>query len=110
MLGADGVGDLLTTDQAGDNAGAHHEGQHKAVHSVPVGSPAGRSGARIVVVEEGEGKELADQGIFDWEQQGGPGDGRSDHTRGVAAVAELASISGPFKTPVDSSEEGEDLE
>lgn len=67
VLRADGVGDLLTADQAGNNAGAHHEGQDEPVHAVPVGSPADGSGTRIVVVEEGEGAELADQGILDRE-------------------------------------------
>lgn len=110
VLRADGVGDLLTADQAGDNAGAHHEGQDEPVHAVPVGSPAGRSGTRIIVVEEGEGKELADQGILDGEQQGRPGNGRGHHTSGVAAVAVLAAVSGPFKAPVDGSEEREDLD
>ena len=110
VLGADGVDDLLTADQAGDNAGANNEGQNKSVHSVPVRGTAGGGGPSIVVVEEGEGEELADQGVLDREEKGRPGDGGSDDTGSVAAVALLAAVSGPFKTPVDGSEEGEDLE
>lgn len=110
VLGADGVGDLLTADQAGHNAGTDNKGQHKPVHSVPVRGTATGGGPRIIVVEEGEGAELADQGVLDRQEQSRPRDGGCDHTGGVAAVSVLAAVSSPFKTPVDGSEEGEDLD
>jgi hypothetical protein len=74
-----------------------------------VGSTAVGSSAGVIVVQEGEGEELADQGIFDGEQQGGPGNGGGNDTGSVAPVTVLATVSGPFKTPVNSSKEGEDL-
>lgn len=110
VLRADGVGDLLTADQAGHDAGSDNKGQDEAVHAVPVGSTAAGSSAGVIVVQEGEGEELADQCIFDGEQQGGPGNGRGDDTGSVAPVTVLATVSGPFETPVDSSKEREDLE
>lgn len=110
MLSADGVGDLLTADQAGHDAGSDNEGQDEAVHAVPVGGTAVGSSAGVIVVQEGEREELAYQGIFDGEQQGGPGNSGGDDTRSIALVTVLATVSGPFKTPVNSSKEGEDLE
>ena len=106
---ADSVGDLLTADQAGDNAGTDNEGQDEAVHAVPGRSTAGSSSTSIIVVQESESKELADQGILDGEQQSGPGDSGGNDTGSVALVAELSTISGPLKTPVDGTEEGKDL-
>ena len=109
MLSAEGTGDLLTADQAGNNAGTDDEGEDEAVHAVPGGGAAGSSGASVVVVQEGEGKELRDQGILNGEQQGRPGNGRGDNTGSVALVAVLAAVAGPLETPVDGTEEGEDL-
>jgi hypothetical protein len=75
-----------------------------------VGGTTSSGSASIVVVKEGEGQELADQSVLHGEQQSGPGDGRSNDTGSVAAVAELAAVTSPLKTPVDGTEEGEDLE
>lgn len=110
VLGGDGLLDLLPADQGGDDGGTDNEGQDEAVHAVPVGGTASGGSAGVVVVQEGEGKELGDQGVLSGEQQSRPGHGRGDHTGGVAAVAELAAVASPLKTPVDGTEEGEDLE
>lgn len=109
VLRADRVLDLLAADQSGDDAGADNEGQHEAVHAVPVGSAASGSGAGIVVVEEGEGEELADQSILGGEEQSRPGHCWGNDTGDVAAPAELAAVTGPLKTPVNGTKEGEDL-
>jgi hypothetical protein len=74
-----------------------------------VRSTAGGGSASIVVVQESEGQELADQGVLHGEQQGGPGNGRGNDTGGVTAVAELTTVTSPLETPVDGTEEGEDL-
>jgi len=52
---------------------------------------------------------LRDEGVFGGEQDGGPGDGGGDDADGVAAVAVVAAVAGPFETPVDGAEEGDDL-
>lgn len=109
MLRGDILRDAFAANQAGNNAGSDDEGQNEAVHAVPVRSPAAGSNAGVVVVHEGEGQELADQGVLDGEQKSGPGDSRSDDTDRVALVALLTAVAGPFKTPVDGTEEGQDL-
>ena len=75
-----------------------------------MGSTADSGGAGVVVVQEGEGEELADQSVLNGEQQSRPGDGGGNDTGGVTLVAELASVAGPLETPVDGTEEGEDLD
>lgn len=109
VLRGDGVGNLLTADQGGHDAGTDDEGQDKAVHAVPGGSAAEGSGASVVVVEEGESEELADQSILGGEEQSRPGNGRGDNTGRITLVAVFSAVSGPLKTPVDGTEEREDL-
>lgn len=109
VLRADRVLDLLAANQSGDNAGSDNERQNESVHAVPVGSAPGGCGPGIVVVQEGEGKELADQRILGGEEQSRPSDSGGNNTGDVAAPAELAAVTGPLKTPVDGTEEGEDL-
>lgn len=109
VLRADGLLDLLAANQGGDDAGTDHKGQHEAVHAVPVRSTASGGSAGVIVVQEGEGEELADQSVLRGQEQSRPGHGGSNDTGDVAAVAELAAVAGPLKTPVDGTEEGEDL-
>lgn len=109
VLRADGLLDLLAADEGGDNAGTDDEGQHEAVHAVPVRSTAGGGGTSVGVVQEGEGEELADQRVLDGEEQSRPGHGGCNNTGDVAAVAVLAAVASPLETPVDGTEEGEDL-
>lgn len=52
---------------------------------------------------------MRDQSVLDGEHDGGPTDSRGDDTDGVTGVALVATISSPFETPVDGTEEGEDL-
>lgn len=103
------VGNLLPANQAGHNASAHNECQHKPVHAVPRRRVATARRSCVRVVQEGEGQELADQCVLHREQQRRPGHRRGHHTSGVALVANLAAKLGPFKTPVDGSEERKDL-
>lgn len=105
VLRADGLLDLLAANQSGDDAGTDHEGEHEAVHAVPVRSTAGGGGAGVIVVQEGEGEELADQCVLRGEEQSRPGHRGGNDTGDVAAVAELAAVASPLKTPVDSTEE-----
>lgn len=67
VLRDDSLLDLLTADEGGDNAGTDNEGQDEAVHAIPVGSTADSGGTGVVVVQEGEGKELADQSVLNGE-------------------------------------------
>lgn len=60
VSGVEVVRDLLTTDQADDDAAADYEGEDETVHGVPGGSPTADGGASVSVVEEIEGEELAD--------------------------------------------------
>ena len=110
VLGGKSLSNLFTANQGSHNAGADDEGQDEAVHAVPVGSTADSGGTGVVVVQEGEGEELADQSVLNGEQQSRPGDGGGNDTGSVALVAELATVTGPLKTPVDGTEEGEDLD
>ena len=109
VLRGDGVDDLLTANQSGHNASTDHKGQHKPVHAVPRGSVATRRSTGVVVVQEGERKELADQCVLNGEQQSWPGHGRCHNTGRIALVADLAAVAGPLETPVDGSEERKDL-
>ena len=52
---------------------------------------------------------MRNQGVFGGEQDGGPGAGGGDDADGVAGVALRAAVAGPFETPVDGAEEGDDL-
>jgi hypothetical protein len=47
--------------------------------------------------------------VLNGEQQSRPGHGGGNNTGSVASVASAAAVSSPLETPVDSSEEGEDL-
>lgn len=107
---ADLIADVAAADQRGDNAGAGDEGQDETVHCVPGWGPAALGGARISVVEEVEGQELRDECGLGREQDGRPGNGGSDDTDGVAAIALSATVSCPFETPVDGAKERNDLE
>lgn len=109
VLRGNGLLDLLTADQGSHDGGTDDEGQHETVHAVPVRSAASGSSTGIVVVQEGESEELADQGVLDGEHQSRPGHSGCDHTGGVAAVTELAAVASPLKTPVDGTEERKDL-
>ena len=109
VLRSDRVGNLLPANQTSHNAGSHHKRQHKPVHAVPRRSVAAACGPRVVVVQECEGEELADQRVLNGEQQRRPGHGRCNNTSCVALVADLAAVAGPLETPVDGSEEGKDL-
>lgn len=109
MLGGKGLLDLLTADQGSHDGGTDDEGQHETVHAVPVRSTASGGSTGIVVVQEGESEELADQSVLDGEQQSRPGHSGGDHTGSVTAVTELAAVSSPLKTPVDGTEERKDL-
>lgn len=53
-------------------------------------------GLCVCVVEEGEGEELRDQGVFDWEEEGGPCYGGGDDSGSVAGVAVDAAVFCPF--------------
>lgn len=53
-------------------------------------------GLCVCVVEEGEGEELRDKGVFNWEEEGGPGYGGGDDSGGVACVAVDAAVLCPF--------------
>lgn len=107
--GVEVVRDLLATDQADDDAAAHHEGEDEAVHRVPRRGQASDGRAGVGVVEEVEGEELTDQRVLDREKEGWPCDGGCGNTDCVALHATVAAILGPLETPVDGTEEGEDL-
>lgn len=109
VLGGKALQDSLASDQTGDNACAHDEGQHEPVHAVPVRRQAATSRPGVVVVQEDERKELADERILHGEQQRGPGHRRSDAASRVSPEAVLAAVSSPLKTPVDGTEERENL-
>lgn len=103
------LGNLLAANEGGDNAGTDNKGQDETVHAVPVRSKSFAGSAGIVVVQESESEELGDKGVLNGEQQGGPSDSRGNAASGISAEAVGATISSPLKTPVDGTEEGQDL-
>lgn len=103
------MGNALAANEGGDNAGTDNKGQDEAVHAVPVGSKSFAGSTGVVVVQEGESEELGDKGVLNGEQQGGPSHGRGDAASGISAEAVSATISSPLETPVDGTEEGQDL-
>lgn len=103
------IRNLAPSDQTNNNRGADNERQHKAINAVPGRSPAAGFGAHVGVVEEVEGEELGNEGVFDGHEDGGPGYGGADYADHVAGVALCAAVLGPFEAPVDGAEEGEDL-
>lgn len=104
------IGNLATTDEGGNDGSTDNEGEDKSVDSVPSWGPAGSSGADISIVEEGKGEELGDEADFSTQEEGGPSDGCCNNTNGITWVALFTTEAGPFKTPMDSAEEGDDLE
>ena len=106
---ANAIRNLTTPNQGDDDAGADNECEHEAVYSVPLWGPASGLCASIVVVEEDESQELRDKCVLHREKQGRPGYGCADDSDEIAGVALLAAVLGPFQTPVNSAEEGEDL-
>lgn len=105
----DTVHDLSSSNQTDDDTGANNESQDEAVLAVPWRSPAAVCGGAVDGVQAVEGEELRDQGVLDREHNGGPSDSGSNDTDGVALVALVATVAGPFETPVDGTEEGDDL-
>lgn len=100
---------LLAAHETQHDAGAHDEGQDEAVHGVPRRRPSLGSRPGIVIVQEGECQELADQGVLRCHEQCWPGDGGSNDASGIASVSDFSAVPGPFHAPVDGTQEGQDL-
>lgn len=100
---------MTTSDQTDDNTGSNHRSQHESVGAVPRRSPAASGRGAVDCVKEIECEELSDQSIFDWEEDGWPCHGGSNDTNGVSWVTTASAISCPFKTPVDSAKERQNL-
>jgi hypothetical protein len=47
--------------------------------------------------------------VLNGEQQGGPSYSRGNAASGISAEAMSATVSSPLETPVDGTEEGQDL-
>lgn len=109
MLLSVALGNALAANEGGNNAGTDNERQDEAVHAVPVRSKSSAGSTGVIVVQESEGEELGDKGVLNGEQQGGPGDSRRDDASGISAEAVSTTISSPLKTPVNGTEEGQDL-
>jgi hypothetical protein len=105
----DAVGDLASTDQRHDDAGAHNERQDEAVDSIPRRSPASLGGATVCVVEEVEGDELGNQSVFNREEDCGPCNCGGPDADSITLVAMGAAVTSKLQTPVDSAKEGDDL-
>lgn len=104
------VGDLTTSNEGQDDGCADNKGESETVDAIPRWCPASSASARVLVVHVVEDEELGDQGVFDREEDGGPGESSADDTDGVAGPPCLTTELGPFEAPVDGSEEGDDLD
>lgn len=85
------IGQFPATDQCEYNGSTNDSGQDEAIDAVPAGCPASPCSANVDVVEAYEAQELGDEGALDGHQDGGPGDGGSDDTDGIALVALVAA-------------------
>jgi hypothetical protein len=99
------VDNLASSNQAYNDRGTDEKGENETIHRVPFWEPSTNSSTSICKVEEVESQELSDQGIFDWHEDCGPRNCRSNDSVDVSAIAVVSSISGIFETPVDGSEE-----
>lgn len=92
----DTIRNLPSSNQTYDDTRAYDKCQHETVDTVPRRGPAATFGAGISVVEEVECEELGDESVFDRQEDGGPGYGSADDADGVAGVAFVAAVRGPF--------------
>ena len=67
--------------------------------------PASDASSRVGEIEEGEGGELRDEGVFDREKESRPCDSRGDDAVCVPSVPLHAAVFGPFQSPMDSAQE-----
>lgn len=104
------VGDLTSSNKRDDNGRADNEGENESVDAVPRRGPATLACTAVGVVEEVEGQELRDQGVFDREEDCGPCNCWCDDTDCVAPVALGATVSSPLKTPMNGTKERDDLQ
>jgi hypothetical protein len=105
----DSVHYLSTSDERNNNGGSDNGSKHKTVAAVPWWCPAAVGGNAVNCVESVEGKELCNQSILNREHDRSPSNGGSEDTNGVALVALGTSVASPLETPMDRSEEREDL-
>lgn len=106
---AHSVRDLSSAYERKDNGCSDNECEDETVHTVPGRSPATLGGTAIGIVEEVEGQELGDEGVFDGQENCRPCDSSCHNSNGISWVALGATETSPLKTPVDSTEEGNDL-
>jgi hypothetical protein len=90
------LGDTLAANEGGNNAGTDNEGQHESVHAVPVRSKATAGGTSVVVVQEGESKELCDESVLNGEQERGPCDSRRNASGSISPESVLSTVSSPL--------------
>lgn len=106
---AHSVGDMSSAYERKDDGCSDNECEDKTVHTVPGRSPATLGGTAIGVVEEVEGQELGDEGVFNGQEDCWPCDSSCHNSNGISWVALGATETSPLKAPVDSTEEGNDL-
>lgn len=107
---ADAVCDLSTTNQRRDDTGSDDKGEHETVHRVPGWSPTALGGSAVGVVQEVERQKLRDESVLDWQEDCWPSDCRCHNTNSVTWVTLDATVLCELETPVNSTEEGDDLE
>ena len=104
------VCNLTTSDKADYDTSTNDKGEDKSVDGVPRRGPASVSCSGVGVVQECEGHELGDEGVFRGHQHSWPCDCRCDNSNGVAAVTVVTAVSGEFQTPMDGTKEGQNLQ
>ena len=110
---ASGPGDeicnLSSANQRRNDTSSDNEGKDESISRIPTWSPASSRGSRICVVQEGECKELSDQSDFSGEQKGRPCNGCGNNPDEVSWVALVSTKASPFETPMDGTQEGDNL-
>ena len=79
------------------------------IRLTPWGSPALKRGASIDEVKSNEAHELSDQSVFDGHERGAPACHGSEDADGIARVAVHSSVLRPLETPMDGTQERDDL-
>lgn len=100
---------MTSADQGCNDRYTDNEGEDESVDAVPSWGPARLCSLDVGVVEEGESEELGDETDFGAQEKGWPGDRGSYDTDGISRITLLTTEFGPFETPVNSTEERNDL-
>lgn len=80
------------------------------IRLTPRGSPALKRSASIDKVKTNEAHELSNQSVFDGHERGAPACHGGEDAYGIARVAVYSSVLCPLETPMDRTQERDNLQ